>query len=209
MPIEIFITPDSTQNSFVTLEEYKTFLSSHLPYPSYTDSEGNIITGDDFITLMNGGTIDDYLSLTLISSFNSLTYGLNWNGTPTFDEQVGAFPRTGLYYTNGNIVDSGSSPNQIKLAQMELGSYLIESPDLLLDDEARKGNVKRVKASSVEVEFQNVTLQGMDLLEYNATTINPNNFYLRFPSSVLKYIPITWYTREEFKAKKKPFMVGL
>ncbi len=209
MPVEISTDPDSTQNSFVTLEEYKTFLSSRLPYPVYVDSNGNLITGSDFLTLMDGGTIDNYLASTLVNSFTDLTYGLLWNGEVTFDEQIGAFPRTGLFYPNGSTVDSTTNPIQIKLAQMELGALLIESPDLLLDDEARKANVKRVKASSVEVEFQNISLQGTDLLEYNSLIINPNNFYLHFPSSVLRYIPIAWYRREEFKAKKRPFMVGL
>lgn len=211
MPIVISVTPDSTQNSFVTLEEYKVFLSSHLPYPVYTDSTGDLITGSEFITLMESGDIDDYLAATLVNSFNDLTYGLLWNGSKTFinEGQLGAFPRTGLYYLNSNLVNPTTNPLEIKLSQMELASILIEFPDILLDDEARKGNVKKVKASSVEVEFQNVTLQGTDLLEYNAITINPNNFYLRFPSAVLKYIPIAWYTREEFKPKKKPFMVGM
>jgi hypothetical protein len=211
VPIILSILPDSTQNSFVTLEEYKTFLSSRLPYPVYTDSDGNLITGSDFLTLMTGGTIDDYLSATLINSAKDLTYGLLWNGEVTYivDNQQLAFPRTGLTYINGDSVSGTTNPAQIKLSQMELAAYLIESPEILQDDEARKGNVKKVKASSVEVEFQNLSLQGVDLLEYNSLIINPNNFYLRFPSSVLRYIPLTWYRREEFKPKKKPFMVGL
>lgn len=191
---DLLITPGGgNSNSFVSLEDYKEFLANRIPLPSY----GEDLTGQEFQAAVSNGSLDAILELVLIYGARYLGLLINWNGTITYLAQSLAFPRLGLKDKEGRDVDSESNPSEIKLAQMELATLLLASTDsdIFAEDEALKGNIKKVKADVVEVEFQDkpTTLSAFDL---RSIMSDPQTAYLRMPGSVMMYIPVSWYVRE-------------
>ena len=75
---------------------------------------------------------------------------LSFIGAVTSDTQSLAWPRSGVYDTEGRAVDQNAVPQAVKDAQAEMALALLKED--LTEDDGTKG-VKRVKAGSVEVEY--------------------------------------------------------
>lgn len=204
MPITLTDDAGSTTaNTFADLVEFKSFIATRLPTPVFGD-----IAGDELLTLINSGDLDDELSRSLIASATLLCGSFIWNGSISFAIQRLCFPRTGLVDREGRTIDPLLNPLEIKLAQCELAVYLFGSADILGDNEAKKLGVKSVKADTVSIEFQ-ASSESYDSLDMEALRSSTEYLYLRIPSSVLAYIPLSWYARPQPSAvlkKRKPLL---
>ncbi len=80
----------------------------------------------------------------------------NWQGKKEADVQPLEFPRTGLVDKDGDPVDSTKVPIEMEEGGYELGLSLLDDPTV--QENVNTGsNTKRVKASTVEVEFFTIT----------------------------------------------------
>lgn len=159
----IIATPGAADaNSFATLAEANTYFDERLPLPTPW-----VASGEASIRAL-------LMAARVLSALNrphrTLRYGapgtrLNyayyytnrqWTGLPATMTQRLAWPRTGVYDANGNTIASTVVPLELKEAQAELAGQLLMK-DTTLDDAARVGGIKSVKAGSVEVTFKDIT----------------------------------------------------
>jgi len=189
-PPEIDSTPNSaTGNSYVSLAEFKTYLLSRYPLPTYQD-----LTYTQLTTQIIAGDLDTILSQVLISACDKLSNSLIWNGTPTTVEQALPFSREGLYHLNGELIDPLEYPVEIKKAQMELSSLYLSDDSLFAVDDAARSNLKSVKAG-VEVTFQDSLHTGYNSIQVQSMSNSREFAYLKLPPTVMLSIPESWYQR--------------
>jgi len=93
--------------------------------------------------------IDGYL--TIARDYMDGTF--EWEGVITSTSQDGAWPRTGVVDREGRSIGSSTIPDKIKHAQFELAAIAKANGGRILTLDAA-AEVKRVKAGSVEVEFE-------------------------------------------------------
>jgi hypothetical protein len=99
------------------------------------------------------GTTDGQKEAALITATRNFDAHFRWKGTPTFPDvpQALGFPRTGLYY-QGIPVNPLTIPLQLEIATNEYAGLLLTTDPSVPNDVQVQG-IKKVKASSVEVEF--------------------------------------------------------
>lgn len=170
----------STSNTYADLAWYKAYLSTRRPLPLWLASA---LLGD----------LDDELTIDLIQAGRLLDNQFIWNGSPVDSIQRMAFPRTGLYTRNGVIIPGTVNPDEIKDAQSEY-AVILHDKDLLSANEAEEKGVKKVKAGSVEVEFQSRE-SNLESINVSINRQGPEFDYLKVPPSVRQLIPSDWYKR--------------
>lgn len=180
---------DPGANSFESLAEFKDFIATRHPDPT---PKG--VTRPDFLTILEGDTLDDVLSVKLAASASTICISLIFNGVITFPTQALCFPRTGLLDREGRNVDPLTNPREIKSCQSELGILYFQGSDTFAANVAQALGVKSVKASSVAVEFQEV-VSSVELTDRDIALTDPAMIYSRIPLSALAYIPSDWYER--------------
>lgn len=183
----------ANSNTYADLAWYKGYLSTRRPLPSW-------------LALALLGDLDDELEIDLIQAGRLLDSQFNWNGTPATAIQVMAFPRIGLLTRNGVIVPSNVNPREIKDAQSEY-AVILHDKDLLSSNEAEDKGVKRVKAGSVEVEFQSKDVSTLESVTVSIDRSGPEFDYLRVPLSVRQLIPESWYIRSSLRSRGIVFEV--
>lgn len=112
----------------------------------------------------------------LITATRNIDARFKWKGTPTFPDvpQALGFPRTGLYW-RGIPVDPLTIPSQLKAATIEYAGLLLTTDPSVPNDVQVQG-IKKVKASSVEVEF---TGEGkFDIISPYVMALIPPEWYL-------------------------------
>ncbi len=113
----------------------------------------------------------------LIHGTRLLDASFLWKGSPTYDDQALAFPRTGLTYPNGTVLPANVIPNQVKYAVFEL-CYASLTVTLGGTNAAIAAGLKELKASSVTLKF-------VDGSDFVFTTLTP---------LAKSFIPLAWYT---------------
>jgi hypothetical protein len=178
----------SSSNTYADLAWYKNYLSTRRPLPSWLA-----------LALSVGGDLDDELTIDLIQSARLLDSQFIWNGSPVSATQRMAFPRQGLYSRNGVLIPDSVNPDEIKDAQSEY-AVILHDKDLLSENEAEQKGVRKVKAGSVEVEFQSRDISGEESISVSITRQGPEFDYLRVPISVRQLIPSDWYKRSSLSS---------
>jgi len=90
----------------------------------------------------------------LITATRLLDEQFDWFGRVVNDTQRLLWPRDGVYDLNGYEIDDEVIPEKLQQATAELARLLLAS-DRTADNDAEAQGIKRVKAGSVEVEFDN------------------------------------------------------
>lgn len=180
MPITLTPTIGSANaNTWADLDYYKQYLQTRLPLVTWlADAVANMI--------------DEQLKIDLIAAGRLMNNLITWTGTPVDGVQAMTWPRDGMYTINGYAVANTTIPNSLKDAQCEYALQL-HNNDLLSDDDAAKKNVKKVKASSVEVEFQDVDTSTWDAQDTRLTLLGREFGYLKVPSAVRDLLVSSWY----------------
>lgn len=180
MPITLTPTIGSADaNTWADLDYYKQYLQTRLPLVTW-------------LADALAGTIDEQLKIDLIAAGRLMNNLITWTGTPVDDVQAMTWPRSAMYTINGYAIASTTLPNSLKDAQCEYALQLHNS-DLLADDDAAKKNVKKVKAGSVEVEFQAVDVSTWDAQDTRLTLLGREFGYLKVPSAVRDLLVPSWY----------------
>ena len=183
MPTLVDTPASSTANTFASLAWYKDYLSTRLPAPS-------------FLIAALAGTIDDQLTVDLIAGRRLLEAYIVWTGSATTTTQSLTWPRESMYDVNGTLIDDMTIPARLKDAQSEAGVVLRTTPNLFGDNAAKRKGVKRVKASTVEVEFQDdKSGNSVDLLQATLSLDRPEYLFQRLPSFILSLLVPSWYVR--------------
>lgn len=183
----------ASSNTYADLAWYKGYLSTRRPLPTW-------------LALALSGDLDDELEIDLIQAARLLDSQFNWNGTPANVNQVMAFPRLGLLTRNGVVVPNNVNPREIKNAQSEY-AVILHDKDLLSSNEAEDKGVKKVKAGSVEVEFQSKDQSSLESVTVSIDRSGPEFDYLRVPLSVRQLIPESWYVRSSLRSRGIVFEV--
>lgn len=100
-----------------------------------------------------------------------------WTGAPATTTQKLAWPRTGMYDQNGNLIDSATLPQALKDAQSELAGQL-GGEDRTLDNSVIIQGLTSVKAGSVALAFKSNIIPQV------------------IPDAVYNLMPQSWLTDE-------------
>lgn len=177
--------PDA--NTWADLDYYKGYLETRVPAPSW-------------LAAALSGDLDDQLAVDLIQSGRLFNIMFVWTGIASTSGQAMTWPRKNMYTVNGFPIPENVNPNALKDAQCEYGVQLrgvgAKPADLLSDNIATKKNVKRVKASSVEVEFQDTDVSSLDLVDASIQQLTPELLWTRVPDAVRALLVPSWYVRE-------------
>lgn len=176
-------TPGSSSaDTYATLAEFESHLGIKLPPVIWTLGDGDPTLAQD----IGDPILEGSLKLSAIL----LDRSFDWNGTISYSGQARAFPRSGLLSGNGEALDSATNPPEIKLAQMEWAAQL-GSTDFFSENVAAKLGVSKVKAGSVEVEFQE-NRTAMDYIRLASQGAR----YLQVPAIVRLMLVPSWYKEQ-------------
>jgi hypothetical protein len=170
----------ANSNTFADLDYYKLYLQTRLPAPS-------------FLSAALSNSIDEKLKADLIVSCRILNASFTWTGSPATTTQALTWSRSGMFNRNGVAIPENINPNELKDAQCEL-AIQVRSADLVSDDQAAKKNVKRVKAGSVEVEFQDSNANDFSEADTIISKLSRDFDYTRIPNQVRLLLVPSWYT---------------
>lgn len=169
-------------NTYADLIFYKAYLSTRLPQVTW-------------LAEALAGTRDDLLTIDLIVGARLLDIGFQWTGQATTSTQARSWPRIGMDSRNGYLIPSNVNPDDLKAAQCEYGIQA-RNIDLVSDNEAASKNVQRVKAGSVEVEFQELDLSTTEAVDSLIARQMPETAWARVPGQVRDLLVPSWYERE-------------
>ena len=121
-------------NSYVTVAEADTYMALHA-------------RGFDLWQILDNPTKERALG----TAYRSLERQ-RWKGAKTVDTQTQEWPRTGVTDKYGNAVATGTVPQEIKNAQIELAVEISQDDAAETNTNASR-TTSRVKAEGVEVEW--------------------------------------------------------
>jgi len=154
MAVVFDAVPNSpTGNSFLTLEEGQDYWDTRLFVDAWENSEDQemalilatrtlvsaLSRPREFVRPVNGE--DGYYII-----------HPTWTGLPTTTTQRLPWGRIGMFDRNGNAIAGDVYPQELKDATAELAGQMSTS-DRMIDNDAAVKGITRVKAGSVEVEF--------------------------------------------------------
>lgn len=189
MPTLVTDVGSATANSYASLAEYKSYLETRLPAPTW-------------LAAAIAGTIDEQLKVDLIAAARSLDVNIPWTGSAVDSVQIRSWPRKGMFDRNGNAIAENVNPFDLKQAQSEYAIQLRNS-DLLSDNEAEKKGVRKVKAGSVEVEFQSVDSSSSESVDIQINRLSPEFGWVRVPQAVRDLLVESWYARGSVSVRYK------
>jgi hypothetical protein len=178
MPTIIATAGGATSNSYETLAEASTYFDERLPLPTPW-----IASGDTSIRalIMATRVLDAMAQPYKTFMPGEGAYFIQrkkWTGAPATTTQRLAWPRTGMYDSNGNLIASDVIPQALKDAESELAGQLIIA-DTTLDNDITVQGITSIKAGSVSLSFK-------EMIEQHV-----------LPSAVLNLMPPSWLTDEE------------
>ena len=172
----LILTPDNgnsedsvvKSNSFLTVEEADTYFETRLysdkwPDPFPTDSEGDPLADDNATVTAQQFADRENKEIALISSSRFLSSYFQYVGTRTWQYQILAFPRIGLYDYDGWWLDYYTIPEKVKEAAAEFAIYQLESEvgpsgaTSPLDS-----GLTEIKVSSIALKFSRDALNDKD-----------------------------------------------
>jgi len=175
----IIATPGAADaNSYATLLEAAGYFTDRLPLvPPWS------AVADQTAALIMATRVLDLMSIarrTLRISKDGTKYfytSRSWTGAPATTTQALAWPRTGMYDLNGNLIASTVIPQMLKNAECELAGQL-NAADTTLDNAIIVGGITSVKAGSVAVTFkEDIAAQVL-------------------PMTVMNLMPASWFSDE-------------
>lgn len=119
-----------------------------------------------------------------------------WTGAATLPEtQALTWPRTGMLNRNGYALDPMVIPNDLKAATAELMRQSAETGDTTGDNDAVRQGIQRVKAASVEIEYQKRAAQTPDQIAAELELRGSAYYYLwsAIPDAVRNLLVPSWY----------------
>lgn len=182
----------AASNTFASLAYYKSYLETRLPAPTW-------------LATALAGTIDEQLKVDLIQAQRILSRSLDWTGSATDNIQILPWPRKGMFNGNGYAIAENVNPNELKDAQSEL-AIQVRNIDLLSDNQATVKGVKKVKAGSVEVEFQAKNKSNIELIDADLSLLDTSLDWTRIPTAVRLLLVDSWYNRETLTANELLFL---
>lgn len=182
----------AASNTFASLAYYKSYLETRLPAVTW-------------LAEALAGTIDEKLKVDLIQAQRILSRSLDWTGSATDSVQVLPWPRKGMFNANGYAIAENVNPNELKDAQCEL-AIQVRNIDLLSDNQATVKGVKKVKAGSVEVEFQAKNKSNVELIDADLRLLDTSLDWTRIPTAVRLLLVDSWYNRETLIANELLFL---
>ncbi len=181
MPAVIDATPGGTNaNSYELVSEAQNYYDTRLPLSGWD-------TGDQTMLLIMGTRMLDALAQpfkTLIPPQNGAPayYRIRrqWTGTRSTSTQRLAWPRTGMFDENGNLIDPTIIPQALKDALAEFAGQL-GGEDRTLDNDVITQGIISLRAGSVALGFkQNLIPQVI-------------------PDAVFNIMPQSWLTDEGYQ----------
>lgn len=183
MPLEP--TPGAPDaDTYADLDEFDAYATSRVPSLEW------------YVT-----ATDPQKEAALVGSARLLDSYLVWTGLASSGTQSMAWPRVGMYNRNGFAIPTDEIPAALKNAQSEWALQL-GAGDLLSDNDAAKKNVKRVKAGSVEVEFQDTDVSSTDLVDAALQQLAPELLWTKVPDAVRALLVPSWYVRDTLSRAK-------
>jgi hypothetical protein len=174
----IVATPGATNaNSYLTQAEGQTYFDSRLPVAGWDD-------GDQVVLLIMATRVLNALARPfrwLVPAQDGVAAHYRtrrqWTGLPASSTQKLAWPRTGMYDGNGNVIASTAIHQDLKEATAELAGQL-GNADRTLDNDVQAQGVTSVRAGSVALTFK-------DMIESKV-----------IPDAVWDLMPPSWFTDE-------------
>ena len=175
MPTIIATPGAATANSFCTKAEADAYYDERLPLPTpWEDAESperalimatRVLSrmGQPFKSFVKDGAY--YITRPV------------WTGHPATTTQRLAWPRTGMYNTNGVASPITEIPYELKEATAELAGQLVIADTTLDNDVAVKG-IRSISAGSVSLSFKDAIDQHV------------------LPDAVLNLMPASWFEPE-------------
>jgi len=141
-------------NSYATLLEFNTYLDNH-PYGAEVKAKAEL-TKEQCLLLATTCLDGDPRAWTGAAATS--TQGLTW-------------PRTGMKNRNGYDIAQDVNPVPLKNAQCEYARQLAVA-DRTKDNSIINKGIKRVKASSVEIEFSELSTENSELVARSVRELN-------------------------------------
>lgn len=175
-------------NSFATLDEFKAYTATRIPALSWLAT-----------------ATDPQMEAVLIMGARLLGTCFDWRGTAVDATQALVFPRAGLLTRNGfTLASSGADSIAIDLknAQCEWAAQ-IGATDLVSDNSAALQGVSKVKAGSVEVEFQKTDSSTTESVDILLRRMGSQFAYLsnEVPGEVRRLLVPSWYKQPSIKRR--------
>jgi hypothetical protein len=164
MPVTITATPgDPSANSYETLAEYSTYLGLRLQLPASVTA---LLSADPteklpksliMATKALDGIMTKFRRLEILQGRSGLEKFYltrpHWTGDVASTSQSLAWPRTGMYDRNGNLIGSGVIPQELKDAESEM-AILALTTDTTADNAVVVQGLTGLKAGPVELQFK-------------------------------------------------------
>jgi len=183
MPTILITEPgDSSANSFASYEEFLAYSATRFPVISWPATSTQL-----------------EVEQRMIQATRLLQSSFDWVGEALFDNQSLIAPRIGWKNRNGKAIPSNVIPQELKDAESEL-TLQIGVSDLLANNEAADKGIKRVKAGSVEVEFQSVT-SSVEVMDALLTRAGSDFYFTRIPDAVRLLLVPQWYRVADLSKK--------
>lgn len=165
-----------TANSYETHAEANTYFDGRLPIKPLW-----VTSGQEAALIMATRVLDamaqPYRTYVPNSQGGYYRVRRQWTGLPASSTQRLAWPRVGMFDSNGNAIPSNTIPQALKDAESELAGQLLKA-DRTLDNAAIVGGIASVSAGSVSVSFREGIIAQV------------------LPDYVLNLMPVSWFTEE-------------
>lgn len=177
MPIIIATPGASNANSYETHAEANTYFDERLLLtPPW------LASGEERVLIMATRVLDVTAQpgktyITLPNGSGYYRARRTWTGTPATATQRLAWPRTGMYDRNGNAIDPGVIPQELKDAESELAGQLLRA-DRTLDNDVIVQGLTSLRAGPVSLSFREGIMPQV------------------LPDAVLNLMPPSWFTDE-------------
>lgn len=174
----LIATPGAANaNSYETLVEAQAYFDTRLPLAGWDNAD------DQSVLLIMGTRVLDALA----QPFKTLIPGTpaywrvrrQWTGMPSTPTQALAWPRTGMYDKNGNLIPPTVIPQALKDALAEFAGQLGAS-DRTLDNNVITQGIKALKAGPVDLQFKDSIMPQV------------------IPDMVFNLMPTSWLTDEQY-----------
>jgi hypothetical protein len=136
----VFLDPvpsSPTMNSYASIADADAYHASQLYGEGWADVEGG----------------DDQKAQALITATRILDENVEWEGWPTANAQPLGWPRSGVMTRNGTQIINGTIPQALKNATAAFAFSMIQSGAIANSGTENPPGLKKVKAGSVELEF--------------------------------------------------------
>lgn len=165
----------AASNSYLTLAEAATYFEMRTTVPGWETAD------EQEVLLMMATRVMDAMARPHSTYYpgpppHTITSGA-WTGAPATTTQRLAWPRTGMYDQNGNVIASNVIPLDLKYATAELAGQL-GTADSTVDNSVQIQGITSIRAGSVALTFK-------DMIERHV-----------IPDMVYSLMPSSWFTEE-------------